>query len=147
MSRPTFPYVGSSYLVLELDGKLLLLKRKNTGFEDGNWGLVSGHIDGNETARQAMVREALEESGLYLSVDDLELVHVMHRKGARDERIDFFFRSSRWSGHPVNKEPDKCEELKWFTKDELPENTINYIRQALECIMRGQKYSEFGWDK
>ena len=34
------------YLVLIEDGKILLSRRFNTGFEDGNYSLPSGHLDG-----------------------------------------------------------------------------------------------------
>ena len=33
-----------------------LTKRINTGYKDGEWSLVGGHLEGRETARQAAVR-------------------------------------------------------------------------------------------
>lgn len=44
-----FKLILSVYLIFERDGKVLLLKRQNTGYEDGNYGLVAGHADGNES--------------------------------------------------------------------------------------------------
>ena len=43
-----FKLILSVYLILVKDGKTLLLRRTNTGYEDGNYGLVAGHVDGNE---------------------------------------------------------------------------------------------------
>lgn len=140
-----YKFIGSSYLFFTRGDLILLLKRKNTGYEDGNYGLVSGHLESGETARQGAAREAFEESGVTISPGNLELAHVMHRKATKDERIDFFFKVIACDGEPVNKEPDKCEELKWFHKAELPENTIPYIRNAIQCILEGKLYSEFGW--
>lgn len=34
--------VAASYLILEQDESILLLQRKNTGYEDGNYGIISG---------------------------------------------------------------------------------------------------------
>ncbi len=51
-----FSLIPEVHLILESNGQLLLLKRANTGYEDGNYSLVAGHIDGNESAREAMVR-------------------------------------------------------------------------------------------
>lgn len=141
-----FKLILSVYIILVKDSETLLLRRANTGYEDGNYGLVSGHADGNEAATSAVCREVFEESGLKLSPKDVRFVHLMHRIG-NDERIDVFFTVDQWEGEPFNKEPDKCDELDWFPLDQLPSNTIPYIRQALECYRKGIYYSEHGWDK
>ena len=144
LPQDRFKLILSVYTIFVKDGKTLLLRRANTGFEDGNYGLVSGHADGNEAASHAACREALEESGLTLNPKDLKFAHLMHRIG-KDERIDVFFIVDEWSGEPVNNEPDKCDDLSWFPLDNLPSNTIPYVRHALECYQKGVQYSEFGW--
>ena len=44
--------------VLEQDDKILLFYRTDGYFKDGWWVLPAGHIEENETATQAIVREA-----------------------------------------------------------------------------------------
>lgn len=140
-----FKYIGSSYLILIEENKVLLLKRSNTGYMDGYYGLPSGHLDGNETARQGGAREIKEEIGIIVEPLDLRVVHVMHRKAENDERIDFFVTTNRYQGEIANCEPHKCEELKWFNLDNLPENIIPYIKEAINKYKVGDFYSEWGW--
>ncbi len=140
-----FTYIGSSYLFLITDGKILLQRRANTGFEDGNYGVPAGHLDGNETATEGCIREIREEIGVILNQEDLSVVHVMHRKAETDERIDFFFTATSYEGEIINAEPNKCDDLSWFLLDDLPVNTIDYVKSAIEHYKNGVTYSEYGW--
>ncbi|MFC2079399.1 NUDIX domain-containing protein [Candidatus Bipolaricaulota bacterium] len=144
MTAERFKLIPEAHLLLVRNDSILLLKRCNTGYEAGKYSVVAGHLDGNETATQAMAREAFEEAGIVIDRDDLTLVHVMHRRHL-DERVSFFFTAARWSGTPENNEPDKCEDLYWCPIDRLPEDTIPYIVHAIACYRKNIHYSEFGW--
>jgi len=142
MGKERFRAIPAVYLSLIKDNKVLLLLRKNTGFEDGNYGLVSGHLESDETIMQAMARETKEESGIDIDLNDLELQHVLNRQELDNERIDFFFSATNWKGEIINNEPHKCDELKWFDLDNLPNNIIDYIKQVLEDIKNKKIYRE-----
>jgi len=141
-----FKLIPAVHLFLMKDDQVLLSRRFHTGYEDGNYSVPAGHVDGNEPVTSAMIREAREEIGITLTPSDLKVVHVMHRV-TNEERIDFFFTARHWEGEICNAEPEKCDDLHWFPLDQLPENTIPYIRSALSCLQSGQFYSEFGWEK
>lgn len=64
MSENRFQLFCAVHLVLIQNNQVLLLKRKNTGYQDGNYGLVTGHMEKGETAKQAIIREAQEEAGI-----------------------------------------------------------------------------------
>jgi 8-oxo-dGTP diphosphatase len=134
----------SVYLVLEENGKVLLILRHNTGYEDGKYAFAAGHADEGEPATYSMCREAKEEIDITILPEDLEIVHVMHRLSNR-ENIDIFMRPKKWSGTIQNMEPDKCLEVKFFAKDRLPENTAIYVKEVLENIENKVFYSESGW--
>lgn len=144
MQKERINLVPASYLVLINGNRILLVRRFNTGYEDGNYSMIAGHLDGNETFMQAMIREAKEEADIDVNPEDLEVVHVMHRKAA-DERMDIFIAAKKWHGEPRIVELNRCDDLRWFAIDDLPKNVIPYVRQAVDCIRNGIFYSEHGW--
>jgi 8-oxo-dGTP diphosphatase len=144
--RRRFQVTPAAHLILRRDSDVLLLRRFNTGYEDGNYSLPAGHLDGAETVSAAMIREAEEEVGVVIAPADLRVVHVMHRNVAGpEERVDFFLDARRWQGTPGVREPDKCDEVAWFSMAALPGNVVPYVFSALQCCQRGVSYSEFGW--
>lgn len=145
MSAERFRFVSAVHLFLVREGRVLLLRRWNTGYEDGNYSVVAGHLDGGEEVVAAAVREAREEVGIDVGPSDLRVVGVMHRR-SDDERIDFFLEARRWSGEIANREPTKCDELRWADPDRLPPNVVPYVRRALDNHRRGVWFDSFGWD-
>ncbi len=139
-----FSLISEISLLLIRDGKICLLLRQNTGYEDGKYCFIAGHKEADETAREAMVREAAEEAGIVIEVENLQLAHVMHRFD-KDERIAFFFTVKSFEGEPQNLEPEKHAEMTWFPLDALPENMVPYMKFALQQVGKGEVYSEFGW--
>jgi len=141
--RAKFPV--TVHLLFFRENHILLLRRFDTGFEDGNYSVPAGHLDGNETVRMAAVREALEEIGVRIDISDVEFATVTHRK-SDDERVDFFVHVNQWEGEPFNAEPDKCDEMRWCGVDMLPENTIPYVRKAIRNYLASISFDEYGWD-
>lgn len=138
------PFLVAVHLFFIQDDKILLLRRFNTGYEDGNYSVVAGHVDAGETVTQAAVREAHEEAGVRIQPGALQVIHVMNRKSF-DERIDFFVRVTAWEGEIRNMEPEKCDDLSWFALASLPTNLIPYVRAAIQNYQQGSFYSELGW--
>lgn len=133
------------YLVLIKGDKVLLSKRANTGYRDGYFSLIAGHLDGAETTKQGIAREAMEEAGIKLKKEDLDVVHVMHRYRPEREYIDIYLKSNSWEGEIVNKEPGKCDGLQWFALNDLPNNIIDEVKLAIENISNNIFYGEIGW--
>ncbi|HSG42280.1 MAG TPA: NUDIX domain-containing protein [Anaerolineales bacterium] len=142
MSRVRFPV--TVHLLLFQDNKVLLLRRYNTGFRDGEYSVPAGHLDGGETVVEAAAREAEEEIGVRIEADDIQFSSVMHRMEG-DERVDFFVRIQKWDGQPYNAEPDKCDDLRWVEVDALPGNIIPYITRAIGNHFNGVKFDEAQW--
>ena|SRR3989344_3826184 len=132
------------YLFLIKANKIFLIQRKNTGWEDGKYGVPSGHLEKNETVKEAVFREAKEEAGIEIDKDKLKIIHTMHRKSNFDY-IDLYFTLDSWKGVPTNAEKDKSDNFGWFSLENLPKNTLANIKAAVENYRNNILFSELGF--
>lgn len=132
MKRAALPVVAHTFLLRP--GAVLLVRRCDTGFEDGNYGPVGGHLDGGESIKQAAIRECREEIGVEIDPVGLEIVGVAHYCSPEGEGVDFFLNAARWTGEPYPR--SECDDLRWCPLDMLPENTIPFVRRAIERHLR-----------
>ena len=140
--RATFPV--TVHLLFFRENQILLLRRFNTGFRDGEYSVPAGHLDGGETVVAAAAREAEEEIGVQIETNDIAFSSVMHRL-EDEERVDFFVHIHKWQGEPFNAEPEKCDDLVWVETDQLPANIIPYVKQALQNHLNRIQFDEYGW--
>jgi mutator protein MutT len=140
--RAKFP--ATIHILFFRGDEILLLRRFNTGYRDGEYSVPAGHLDGDETVVQAAAREAREEIGVRVETGNIIFSSVMHRREG-DERVDFFVHVRAWQGEPFNSEPDKCDDLRWVNIHNLPENTIPYVRKAILNHLEEVRFDEFGW--
>lgn len=140
--------IPAVYIILEREGRFLLARRCNTGYEDGNYQVPAGHVEDGELPTEAMAREAKEEVGVDVLPIDLTLVHVGYRPrhDATGNRVDFFFHASSWQGEVRNMESEKCDDLRWVTFEELPDNVTAHVREALEAWRNGVFFKELSVD-
>lgn len=146
MGKERFTLRSAVYLILRKDNEILLSRRFNTGWMDGKYSLIAGHLDGNESVFDCMIREAKEEANIEIIREDMIPVHTMHRL-SDVEYIDFYFVVKKWEGKVKIMEPDKCDALSWFPIDNLPDNLIDCVQFAILNYKNNIAFSEFGWDK
>jgi 8-oxo-dGTP diphosphatase len=85
------PGVG---VLIEHAGKLVLVQRDRPPRE-GEWALPSGFIEADESVEQAALREALEETGLELELNELFGVYSFPEGPPRSGLIIFYLASPR----------------------------------------------------
>jgi 8-oxo-dGTP diphosphatase len=127
------------------DGKILLGRRANTGWQDGRYCFPAGHGEDGETMTQACAREVFEEVGIKIDPQNLKFLHTQHRWNKDHSRVGFYFAPIVDPGEFKNMEPEKCDDLQFFTLDALPEMVAPF-RIALDAIQKGEIYSEYGWE-
>ena len=143
-----FKVIPAAYTIFRDGDKVLLLRRANTGYHDGEYSLPAGHIDGNEPALVAAAREVQEEVGISVPLENFHLVHTLHSKSDEPEpheRVSFFFEITQWADTPYNAEPEKCDELRWVPITDLPANMVPEVGQVLTKVAVGEFYSDFNF--
>ncbi len=113
-------------VIIEINGGIILIKRKNPPF---GWAIPGGFVDCGETIEQAVIREAKEETGL-----DIENVRQFHtysdpKRDPRHHTVSIIFIASA-SGTP--NAGDDAKEAEIFIRDSLPDNLAFDHMQILD---------------
>ena len=145
MTEQRFKLIPFVAVLLRKGNELLLIRRYNTGYDDGMYCCVGGGVDGNEPITDAAIREAKEELGITLKKDNLKVVHAIHYNSPYGEYIAFLVKATEWDGEPQIMEPHKCDDIRWFPMDALPENMASVEKKVLKDIENDVFYSEHGW--
>lgn len=138
------PYIAA-FVIFRKGNKVAFLLRENTNWGDGYYGLPSGKVENDESFIMAAVREAKEEAGADLKLEDLRFVLAAHRKSTDSFWVDILFEADNWQGDLYNAEPHKHGALEWFELDKLPDNIVPPVRHYLEQIAAGHYYTQYGW--
>jgi 8-oxo-dGTP diphosphatase len=132
---PDSPLVGVGAIIVE-QGRILLVKRALPPLA-GEWSVPGGLLELGETLRQGAAREALEETGLTVAVN--ELLGVFDRVVRDpDRRIQYHyvlvdFRCRRLAGDP--RPASDATEVRWFTREEV--SRLSLASDTLEVIRKG----------
>lgn len=134
-----FRVVPAAYVFLRRGSEVLLQLREGTGFMDGHWAAAAaGHIEEGETPMRAACREAREELGIEIHEHDLIPLTAMQRTQQNhesiDERVDFFFSCTKWTGEPSLQERQKAADLGWFDLAALPHPMVPHEQFVLDQL-------------
>jgi ADP-ribose pyrophosphatase YjhB (NUDIX family) len=132
---PESPLVGVGAVIVK-ENRVLLIRRGTPPLL-GEWSLPGGVLECGETLREAVAREAREETGL--AVEPGEMLGVYERVIRDDEGrvryhyvlIDFLCRAA---GGNLKAGSDAAD-VRWFTLDELP--ALNLAYDANDVVRKG----------
>jgi 8-oxo-dGTP pyrophosphatase MutT (NUDIX family) len=109
-------------------GELLLHQRgKNSKYLARFWDFPSGHVEEGEEIIVSAARELKEETGLTVGVNNLKLVAIVQRS-VDYPYTDFLFVADKWQGTSQIMEPNKCDDMRWFPLDKLPDKLTSIVR-------------------
>jgi 8-oxo-dGTP diphosphatase len=132
---PESPLVGVGAVIVE-DHRVLLVRRGQPPLL-GEWSLPGGVLECGETLREAVVREALEETGLV--VETGEMLGVYERVIRDDEGrvryhyilLDFLCRAV---GGDLKAASDAAD-VRWSTPDQL--SALKLAHDTNDVVLKG----------
>jgi len=121
----------------------VLLIRRGTAPLRGEWSLPGGILECGETLREAVVREAREETGLV--VEPSEMLGVYERVIRDDHgRVRYHYVLIDFLCHAVGgdlKAGSDATEVGWFAQEDLP--ALNLAPDANDVVLKGMSRSRF----
>lgn len=136
-------FLSSVYLIIRNEKKQVLLQRRQgTKLWPGFLALPAGHIDEGENAYDAVIREAKEELGIEISINNIIDTFVVNRRNkSLLPYYDVYFEIDNYTGELKINEPEKCSELVWSDINNLPEDMIDFEIEAIKNNQKGVKFS------
>src|SRR5512142_962305 len=119
------PAIAAIIAVIQ-DGKILLTKRED--FEV--WCLPGGGVEDGESLAEAAIREAKEETGLYVELT--RLVGVYSRIGGMWNDMHAILFAAEPVGGELNTQPGETIEVAFFPFDEIPEELLFGHKQRID---------------
>lgn len=140
----TWTAIVDVQVLLIRSGRVVLVRRANTGFCDGMWCPPTGRLRALESLVLRAVREVTEVLAVRVCADALRFAHVTHYRSDSD-RLVFVFTAEAWQGEPMNAEPHEHESMEWFALDQLPEDTLPVTVAAVDHYRQGRPFSLLNW--
>lgn len=127
--------------VIRRDDSILLVKRA----DNGEWAPVTGIVDPGEPPGTAARREALEETGVVISVDRLAGVTVtepvVYANGDRAVYLDHNFACTWLDGEPRVAD-DESTDVGWFPIHALP-SMASELLERIEVVLADEPMTRF----
>jgi 8-oxo-dGTP diphosphatase len=120
------PGVCVAVVVEDDRGRVLLLKRGRSRTWPGHWCLPGGRLEPGETLAECCARELSEETGLVAA--RLAFDAVTEVPGP-PHLVGVVFRATGVVGLPANREPDRHDDVGWFSRDAMPDPLMPGLRR------------------
>ena len=129
-------------LIFDDQSRVFLSKRGHKAKNEvGLWEIPGGAIEFGETIKEGLKREVKEEFDIEVEAGELlQLVdHLIPSEKQHWVSPTYVCKIVR--GVPKIMEPDKCEEIGWFSFDEAEKLQLSLVTQQDLKLLREKKYA------
>ena len=120
--------VGCWGIVTNQQNQILLIKKKVNDY----WERPGGNVEVGETLEECIVREVKEEIGIKTKVINFVTFDQVFFGNDKKQWIAFCYHLKYISGKIKNIEPEKHDDVKWFSFSDLPKNLSPYTKKVIE---------------
>lgn len=142
------PTIYTAHILVFQDTQVLLVRHnESAGHINGKYGIPGGHLNGNESMKQAAVREFEEETGLKVLVVELQTfprneytAEIPRKDGTVKRYTMHIYIAGEWSGSLAANNETTPE---WVDINQL--DTINLLPNVKNAIQAAKEFLEEGY--
>jgi 8-oxo-dGTP diphosphatase len=124
---------GAAAFVFDEVGRLLVVKENYGRFR---WSLPGGAIEEDESPEDACVREAREETGVELRIENIVGTYEL------PDITVFAFRCAIATGEPALQPTEELAAVEWLSPNAIPDPKSNVLHYALRDALAGRRNVE-----
>lgn len=147
MEEKQRPKVGVGVMILK-EGKVLLGRRNDDAKKassdlhgEGTWTMPGGKLDFKETVNDGAVREVLEETGIKMDKEKMQVISVADEIVPDNHYVTIGFLCEDFEGEPKVMEPEEIVEWKWYDIINLPERVFPPSAKMIKAYLNNKIYN------
>lgn len=141
--------VGVGFGILLLHENKILLGLRHTDPEkadselhgEGTWTMPGGKLEFGETFEEGAQREMLEETGIHIKTEDLEVISLSNDMVPDTHFVTIGMVCKTFQGEPKVMEPDEITEWQWFDLNNLPKNMFSPSARFMKNFCKEKFYT------
>lgn len=135
LNKPEVRVGCGALIVNESDEVLLLLRSVKSRDEFGYWSQPGGGVEFGETVKNAIIREIKEEVGVEIELIKFLSYTDQNYLQKNEHWVSISYLAKIISGNPVNMEPEKHSEMKWFSLNKMPSKLSRTTEESAQAYL------------